>query len=190
MQKNIFVSLALLAIVGCATTPATTDYDPSIQFGKYKTFAFIGDHPLLRGEGAGTGSPLLEGRLMNVTENVLAARGFTRVSDRESADIAIAFTVGAREKIKVNSYPEPYRYYYSGWGRRGAWGGGYYSTPTSTTVRQYTEGTLMIDIYDVAEHKPIWHGNATKRITKKMQENPREAINEIVMDILATFPPN
>jgi hypothetical protein len=190
MRKNILVSLALLAIVGCATTPATTDYDPSVQFGNYKTFAFISDRPLLRAEGAETGSPLLEGRLMQISGNILSARGFTRVSDRGSADIAIAFTVGGREKIQINSYPEPYRAHYNSWGRRGAWGGSYYSTPRSQSVRQYTEGTLLIDIYDVAQHKPVWHGSATKRITKKMRENPEETINEIVMNILATFPPN
>ena len=130
MQKNILVSLGLLVIVGCAaTTPINTDYDPSIQFGKYKTFAFISDHPLLREESAGAGSPLLEGRLMNVTENVLSARGFTRVADPESADIAVAFTIGSREKIRVNSYPEPYRHHYGGWNR--GWGGGYYHTSSS-----------------------------------------------------------
>lgn len=187
MPKKIFMILVLTALVGCAGNPPITDYDPSVNFGKFKTFAFISDHPLLRAEGAETSSPLLEGRLMQVTENILTARGFTRIADREAADIAVAFTVGGREKIQVNSYPEPYRPYYGGYGR--GWGGAYYATPTSTSVHQYTEGTLLIDIYDVSEHKPVWHGKATKRITNKMQENPQETINKIVANILATFPP-
>ncbi len=56
-------------------------------------------------------------------------------------------------------------------------------------VQQYTEGRLSIDIYDVAEHKPVWHGAATKRITDSMRENPNETITEIVTEILAGFPP-
>jgi hypothetical protein len=189
MKNKISTMLLLAALAGCAAAPPVTDYDPSINFGKYKTFAFIGEHPLLKGEGAEATSPLLEGRLITVTENVLSARGFTRVADRESADITVGFTVGGREKIKVNSYPEPYRASYGMY--RGGWGGGmYYGGSTSVDVDQYTEGTLAIDIYDVSEHKPVWHGKATKRITKKMQENPRETVSEIVTSILGTFPPN
>ena len=187
MIKIFFTTLILVMLVGCAATPPVIDYDPTIDFTGYKTFAFIGEHPLLRGVGAEEGSPLLEGRLMQLTENILSARGFKLVADRESADIAVGFTVGGREKIQVNSYPEPYRPYYGGYGR--GWGGAYYATPTSTTVRQYTEGTLSVDIYDVSQHKPIWHGIATKRITDKMQKNPQETITEIVTGILATFPP-
>ncbi len=190
MLKNILVSLTLLALVGCAGNPPVIDYDPSVDFVKYRTFAFISEHPLIRGEGAETVSPLFEGRVMQVTENVLVARGFERVADRESADVAIAFTIGGRDKIQVNSYPEPYRPYYGG-GYRGGWGGSYYGygMSTTTSVQQYTEGTLAIDIYDVKDHKPIWHGKATKRITSKMQKNPQETITEIVTQILANFPP-
>lgn len=187
MTKILFTTLVLVMLAACAATPPVIDYDPSIDFTGYKTFAFIGEHPLLRGEGAAVGNPLLEGRLMLITENILSARGFTQVADRESADIAVGFTVGGREKIQVNSYPEPYRPYYGGYGR--GWGGAYYGTSTTTTVRQYTEGTLSVDIYDVSEHKPIWHGKATKRITDKMQKNPQETINEIMTGILASFPP-
>jgi hypothetical protein len=188
MPKKLFTLLILTMLASCAGNPPVTDYDPSIKFSNYKTFAYISDHPLLRAEGAESGSPLLEGRLIQVTENILSARGFTRIADREAADIALAFTVGGRDKIRVNSYPEPYRPYYGGYGR--GWGGSYYSTSTSTSVQQYTEGTLSIDIYDVSERKPIWHGKATKRITDKMQENAKDTINEIVASIMATFPPN
>lgn len=186
MQKQIFIILLLSIPLGYADNPPVIDYDPSVNFTQYKTFAFISDHPLLREEGSTGGSPLLEGRLMRVTENILAARRFTRIEDREKADIAVAFTVGNREKIQVNSYPAPYRPYYGGWGHRG-WGAGYYGG--TTTAHQYTEGTLQIDIYDVSEHKPIWLGQSSKRITQKMRENAQDTIDLIVANILSTFPP-
>jgi hypothetical protein len=188
MPEKLFTILILTVLASCSSNPPITDYDPTIQFGKYKTFAFISDHPLLRAEGAESGSPLLEGRLMQFTENVLSARGFRRIQDREAADIAVAFTVGGRDKIRVNSDPEPYRPSKGGYGR--GWGHSYYATSTSTTVQQYTEGTLMIDIYDVDQKKPIWHGTVTKRVTDKMMKNAKETINDIVISILATFPPN
>ncbi len=190
MFKILSVVLMLITLGACSSNPPVIDYDPAVSFTKYKTFAFIGEHPLLRAEGAEGASPLLEGRLMQTTENILSARGFKRIADRESADMAVGFTLGGREKIQVNSYPEPYRPYYGGYGR--GWSGGYYGGAyggSQTTVRQYTEGQLVIDIYDVAEHKPIWHGSIKKRITDKMQENPQETVDEIVSTILANFPP-
>jgi hypothetical protein len=189
MLKTILTFTFVSVLAGCASTPPVIDFDPSADFTQYKTFAFIGEHPLMRAEGAETASPLLEGRLVQTTEDALAAKGLTRIEDAELADITIAFTVGGRDKIQVNSYPEPYRPYYGG-GYRGGWGVPYYGvgTSTSTSVKQYTEGTLAIDVYEVATHKPVWHGKATKRITKKMQENPQETVVEIVNNILASFP--
>ena len=76
------------------------------------------------------------------------------------------------------------RYYGYGYPYYGGYGGG-----SNVDVQQYTEGTLAIDIYDVAEHDPVWHGVATKRITDKMRRNPDESLTEIVTEILQRFPP-
>lgn len=187
MKRSFWMLFAGIAatVAGCSSNPPVIDYDRSVNFSGYKTFAFISDHPLMRAEGSPPGSPLLEGRLMSITEDALSAKGFSRVADAETADFAIGFTVGARDKIKVNSYPEPYRPYYGGWG----WGGGYYGGGSNVDVQQYVEGTLAFDIYDVSEHKPAWHGVATKRITDSMRRNPNESLTEIVNAILAGFPP-
>jgi hypothetical protein len=184
----VLVSTIAIAIAGCSSTPPVIDYDRSVNFSGYKTYAFISDHPMIRAEGSPPGSPLLEGRLMRLTEDNLNAKGFVLIADPEAADFAVGFTVGARDKIKVNSYPEPYRPYYGGWG----WGGAYYGAGyggSNVDVQQYVEGTLALDIYDVSEHKPAWHGVATKRITDSMRRKPDESLKEFVDEILAGFPP-
>jgi len=183
MRLMTLLSVALF-LFGCAAPAPMIDYDSSYDFSNDKTFAFISEHPLIRGEGAQGVNPMIEGRLMQITENILASRGLTRVSDPESADLAVGFTLGGREKIQVNSYPQTYRSHYGRWG----WGGGYYQTE-QVDVRQYTEGTLSVDIYDPQEHRPVWHGRAVRKITKKMQENPGETLREILGGIFATFPP-
>lgn len=183
-MRLLALLLPVVLLFGCSAPAPMIDYDTSYDFSQDRTFAFISENPLIRAEGSEGGNPLLEGRLMQITENIMAARGFTSVADRDSADLAVGFTVGARDKIQVNSYPEPYRYGYGRWG----WGGGYYYGE-SVDVRQYTEGTLSVDIYDPQERKPVWHGRATRKITSKMQENPGEALTEILNSVFATFPP-
>ena len=127
---------------------------------------------------------------MELTERALNAKGFERIAKAESADVAIAFTVGARDKTLVNSYPASYQTYYGG-GFRSGWGLPYYGGGLAgpTSVEQYTEGTLAIDVYDISTYQPVWHGKATKKITKRMQENPQETVTEIVNNILTGFPP-
>jgi hypothetical protein len=186
--RVLSAALLLSLVAACSSNPPVVDYDPSANFGAYKDFAFISEHPLMRAPDTPPGSPLLEGRLMRITQSNLEAKGFRLVDDPEAADFTVGFTVGARDKIRVNSYPEPYRPYYGGWG----WGAPYYGGyggGSNVDVQQYTEGTLAIDIYDVAEHDPVWHGVATKRITDKMRRNPDESLTEIVTEILQRFPP-
>ena len=174
MRVSLILFIGLI-FAGCAAPAPMIDFDPSYNFSQDKTFAFISEHPLMKEAGAEVGNPLIEGRLVQITENILAARGFTRVSNREEAHLAVGFTLGGREKIQVDSYPEFYR---------GGYGG------QSVDVRQYTEGVLSVDIYDPQERRPVWHGRATGQITKKMQENPTPALEKVLGRIFATFPPS
>jgi len=187
---RVLATLALLALLGaCGTTAPLIDYDRSVNFATYQSYAFISDHPMLRSPESATASPLLEARLMRVTDENLQARGYRKVNDPEAADFTVAFTVGTREKLNVTSYPEPYRPYVGGW----AWGAAYYrglvAPGNNLAVDQYTEGSLAVDIYDVAAHKPVWHGVASGRVTDAMRRNPDEAVNETLNAILAGFPP-
>jgi hypothetical protein len=189
-MRNSFhyaIVLSLVLISGCASkTEPIIDYNPYHNFSAYQTFAFISDHPMIRAEGSGSGNPLNEGRITNSIENNLANKGFSRVSDPEYADFAISFTVGARDRIRADSYPTTYRAGYGGWGR--GWGGGYHSTQV-VNVRNYTKGMLSIDIFDVREHQPVWHGTVSKRITDSMTKDPGPVIHEVVTAILVSFPP-
>jgi hypothetical protein len=179
--KFLAFAIVLGLAAGCSSFAVNSDFDQSANFADYQTFNFISDKPLLVADIAGA-SPLLPGRLMKAARKELTAKGFRFVDDRASADFVISFTLGARDKIRVTSYPTTYR--------RGAyvggWGAPYYN---EVDVRNYTEGTLSIDLFDVQTRKPVWHGWAVKSITSADRENPEPLINEIVEAILAEFPP-
>ena len=76
-----------------------------------------------------------------------------------------------------------------GYPRHWGWGGMYYGYEMETTVRQYTRGMLAIDVFDVAERRPVWHGVAEKRITESDREDAAATIREAVNAILDGFPP-
>ena len=76
-------------------------------------------------------------------------------------------------------------------GRRWAgagWGGVGW---TETVVDQYEEGTLVIDLIDVAERRLVWRGSGTRRLSRDPQpDRLTQRVNEAVDEILAQFPPN
>lgn len=184
--------VVVCALLGaCASTfKATHDHDASHDFTGYQTFAWISKNPMKVGKMATAPNPLLEPRIMSALEAALVAKGYRPVADASSADFVISFTVGSREEIKVDSYPSMSvgygRAYPSGWG----WGGAYYGvSATETRVRQYTKGVLAIDVFDVKERRPVWHGVASKTISESDREDRDETIRAAVDAIIAGFPP-
>ena len=195
-MKTGFTSLVLLGgllTAGCATTlRPTIDYDPAVDFARYQTFSWIDSNPLISAATQRTLSPLVQQRLMSQTQQELTRRGLRFVEDPSQADLVVAFTIGSREGIRITSYPS--RSLHRGpVGRRSpsrrspSWGG-YWNTSTVRTT-QYREGQLAIDMLDVAQARPVWHGTVSRRITQAERMEPGDAIREAVHAILEQFPP-
>lgn len=178
------IVLFWIGLSGCApSVKVVTDRDPDANLSAYQTFAWVGEHPLIAVRSNQTPSPLLEKRIMRAIRNNLESRGY-RYSEN-NPDFAIAFTVGSREKIRVDSYPSSYHGAWGWAGTRRYYGSGY---ATEATVRQYTVGALAIDIFDVTSRSPVWHGLGEKSITTSDLKD-RDALIELAVDsILAEFP--
>jgi hypothetical protein len=192
LRRLLTVPAALFLVWGCATSSpikSTHDYDPTIDFSAYRTYAFISENPMIVASDSAP-SPLTQGRLMQAIRDEMAAKGFREVGDPEQADMAIAFTVGARDKIRVDSYPTAFQ------GGLYPYGGGFYGYGygpefgTETVVRQYTQGQLAVDIFDVAGHRPFYHGTASKKITSSDREDPRTLLRAAAAEALGGFPPD
>ena len=187
------VPLLLFATVlvgGCASGfKAMYDHDNSVDFSKYQTFAWISKNPMHTAEGAAV-NPLLEPKIMAATESALGEKGYSKVDDPESADFVISFSVGSRDKIKVDSYSSMSAGYYGGaYPAHWRWGGAYYCCQSNTQVRQYTEGALAVDIFDGKERRPVWHSVASKTITDADRKNVDATVRSAVDAIVAGFPP-
>ena len=72
----------------------------------------------------------------------------------------------------------------SHWGRSYSVWGSY-----QTTVRQYTEGTLLIDIIDLEEASLIGEGAAQGRSIGNMRDLDQDDINQLVADVMAQLMP-
>lgn len=176
--------LCLLAIVSglsaCETLRVGSDYDHAASFSNYHSFTW------LPREDYGVRNPLVVERARDAIQSGLERKGYILASDPADADFAVDFTIGARERTSVRTYPAPYAgpWYWYGphW-----WGYPYWGT--GVDVQQYREGVLAVDVFDAKSHRPVWHGWATKPLTRADMERSRQSIREAVDAVLAKFPP-
>jgi hypothetical protein len=187
LSKYVAILSAAILLSACAAPgfKATHDYDGSIDFSKYQTFAWISKNPMKLGTTAVPVSAMLEPRIMSSLERALVAKGYRFAKQPNTADFVLSFTVGSREEIRVDSYPSMGPAYGGRWG----WGGSYYGYGTETTVRQYTKGMLAVDIFSVRQRRPVWHSVASKKISEDDRDNASTTIDAAVAAIIAGFPP-
>ena len=166
-------------------TKVNFDKNTEIDTTHYKTFAWLTEAKIM---AAPTDvNPVMKVRVDKSIEKAFIAKGYTLITDAEKADFTISYTLGSREEIKVHSYPTVYN---NAWGRgyfghRGYFGG--VSIGVETNVRQYTEGKLAIDVYDVKTHQPVWHGWAIKRLKSSDTGTPSSKINDAVAQVINQF---
>ena len=174
--------LTLTFLCGCTTIEVSNDYNRSQDFSVYQTFSFISDNPLIMSDVTALATnPNLQQRLMNASKQALVGKGLRFVERASDADFVVSFTLGARDKLRENNYPDAFRGgYYGGW-----------SEPyhRAVDVRVYTEGTLAIDLFDSAHKGPVWHGWATRTLSLEDRKNSETLIAEVVTSILNDFPP-
>jgi len=181
-KLTAWVVSSAIAISGCSTISVGSHHDDTINFGAYKSFSWVADDPYISGDRSTMVSPLAREYIRNAIQRELQAKGYSFSADRQSADFAVAYTVGTREMIRVDSYPADYR---GPWGWHVPYSYYYYH---DVSAHSYTQGTLGVDVFDNASRKPVWHGWAEKAISRSDREDPKPAIDEAVARLFEHFP--
>ena len=156
-----------------------SDYDHSVSVSEYHTYS------LMVREHHGSGNPLVVQRARDAIQAELKRKGFVEGNAAEQVDFVVDFTIGARDRMDVHSYPATY--FDPGWDHSGWWGRPYWGSEVD--VRQYREGTLSIDMFDARSHRPVWHGWARKELTDSDIEHSEAPIRAAVGAVLEKFPP-
>ncbi|HMO64404.1 MAG TPA: DUF4136 domain-containing protein [Verrucomicrobiota bacterium] len=177
--------LAALLLTACATGPrVAVDRDPSVEVGRFETFAFFS--PL--GTDRGGYQTLLSERLKAATRTGLEALGYRY--DEAAPQMLVNFGARTDERIEVSTFPgaapPPYFGYY---GYRGSFYGGWPGYSDRTVVDQYQEGTINLDVVEAATRRLVWEGVAVGRVSRSAAKDPAAGVTVAVNAILAKFPP-
>jgi hypothetical protein len=174
-RSSAFALLCATALISCASIRVGNDYDRSTEFTHYRTYTW------LPREHFGNHNPLVVRHAHEAIDAELKRKGFVLAEKGTTADIAVDFTVGSRERLQIQSYPTSYR---GPW----MWGRPYFGNQID--VNRYREGVLAIDVFDAQTHQPIWTGWAAKLISQSDMENSEDTVRSAASAVLAEFPPH
>ena len=180
---GIAIFVALSALSGCATR-ARSDFDRDVSFSRYNSFDWIAP-PIRASEeemrsdpnGPFASNSLLDKRMRAAVTSKLRARGY-RYEEGGNSGFRLNYHVTFKDKLAGSGTD----FGYTGRYHRGAFSSGF-----NWSVRQYQEGTIIIDVIDRAMDQLVWRGRS---VSRNRDGNYDEAeINRAVNQILMRFPP-
>lgn len=187
-MTTLILGAALLVLSACSSLPtADSDWDENYNFDGVKTYSFI-DRAKLRSMTPLT-SDITRNRIETAVEKTMAAKGISYEADSSKADVLVSYHVTSKDKQDIRTYNTGVNHCWNcRWGPGMGMGVGY--SNTEVRVKDYVEGTLIIDIIEPASSESIWRGVMSARISDlKSQQERIEAINYAVTTVLETFPP-
>jgi len=171
-RGGLMIMMALMA--ACASKPTIrSNVDPSADFAKFQTYGFFDE---VTGKKAAYDS-FATRYIKTAIDNEMQKRGLQKSNNPQ---LLVNTHVQTKDKVKVTENPSGYYgYRYGMYG----WGAG-----VSTTVDNYTEGTLNVDVIDSATSRLVWEGVAVGRIHESARDNPQPAVDEVVRQVFEKFP--
>ena len=184
IARLVLVGAIAFLMAACASKPdIKTDYDHSVDFSQYKTYAFF--NPM--GIENPNYSSIYGSIFRDAISKEMESRGYTK---SDNPDLLINVSGRLQEKTKVTTTSDPYMaggYYGYRRGRYGAWGG--YGYGTQTHVSNYTEGTVNVDMVDRVQKRMVWEGVAVGRVNeKRTNEETRTNIHAGIQEMFSGYP--
>jgi hypothetical protein len=169
--------LFVVALLACSSVKVHTEYDRTTNFKNYRSYAWIHQQPGPE-QAPQARDPRIREAVIKSVDEALAKKGLIKAGPEASPDLLVAVHGWTVNRIDVKSYgyaygPSPYGVY-----------------PTLATggvdVRQYRDGTLLIDLIDASTHQMIWRGTATDTFEPGAEAS---RVTDAVKKTLDQYPP-
>ena len=160
------LALALFFALGAFAQQVEVEFDESVNFSKFKTFAIREGE--LNSKSPALNSELVKKRIEAEIESRLAAKGLVKATGQ--ADLNVRYRLGAGNRTEVETYP-------AGW--RGL--------RTRRVAVRRAEGTLVIDLRDTSKRELVWRAISTEE-----ENNPLKLagkIDDMVRKSIDRYPP-
>jgi hypothetical protein len=180
VQRMMLTFLSLLALAMPATAKIVVDFDPAIDFSKFKTFAYIGGVDTL--VMLQINPDLIKDRVHRSISRELTQKGLREVQPNQSPDLVVRYWANSQTELAASANVN--------WGPYGpfvdSYWGFWFNNITTMSTRT---GSLQIDVIDphkksldwrlyiidtITNSDKIWK-EADKQITKGFESFPPSA---------------
>lgn len=189
-MKKLLFSLALCALVAAplgARLKVRTEFDPTADFTKLKTYAWPADGygqvkmMLSKDDDPEALRKRFEPTLIAAAEAALAAKGLVKAAAGQAPDCLVAYFA----LVSVNTEAQTVGQFLPS---TVAWGVPPFLSTTSS-LKIYEQGSLVMDVW-TPDKKPMWRGVAQAEMNREKPQAEREKrVREAITDILKQFPP-
>ncbi|MCP3163942.1 DUF4136 domain-containing protein [Myxococcus qinghaiensis] len=178
-----------LALTACASIDVSSNYDPGAvqQLDAYKTYAWL---PQPEGSDKRVYNPIVGGEVQRAADDYLQSHGYQKVGMGDNPDFLIGWHGAIDNKIEADTVNSYYGYPYDPMWDPFYGGGPVVMAAPETYVREYEQGTLLLDIVDARSKKLVWRGQAQSEIDDSAKaEKQQSKITKAVTKMLERFPP-
>jgi hypothetical protein len=172
--RTIAIAGALLLPVILLAQSVQREWDKKYDFATVKTFAMK--------IGTSWGNQLSENRVMNDLSEAITERGWKKVESESAANVVVVVHGATQQKQTLNTF---YSGMGGGYGYYGMGGGG--MATGTTTVSEYTVGTLVVDIFDTKTKNLVYRGTASDEINKDPKKNEKK-LDKAAEKLFKDFP--
>ena len=174
----------LLLVILCANPAAAkmaTDFNPNLDFSKFKTFAYIGGVEEHLQEQVNP--DLLNNRIHRAVTRELTAKGLREVSAAEHPDLVVRYWVEAVTDARMTGSIH--------WGTYGSYYGGYW-TYVYSTVEGWANrsGTVGIELIDEKAKDLAWRLYATGKVIHTDTDKIWKQIDGNIKNAFKEYPPS
>jgi hypothetical protein len=189
---RLLAILLLGALAACSSAPPepTVDFKQDYDFRNIKTVAFMADTGGTSGDSARLLiSDMQRERITAGLSQAVEKKGITVIADPAKADALITWHLVAQEKTDVRTYNTGMSYgagygYYNRRAAYSCWNCG----GTDVQVRQYTQGTFIVDVVDPALKQSVWRSVIQSKLKGEIGQD-QQAINVAADRVMGRFPP-
>jgi hypothetical protein len=176
-QSIALLSLLLFALPAAAKT--AIDFDPNLDFSKFKTFAFIGGSEQLN--RLQVNPDLIKNRIHRITSSELVKKGLREVQSNENPDLVVRYWASSQQNLTtgVDTNLVVFQPYI------GSYWGFTYNTVSAYSSRT---GSLQIDLIDPKRKDLAWRLYLIRKINNS-EKLWKQAAEEITKGF-QSFPPS
>lgn len=175
MKRVLALSAAVLLLAPIALLAAVkTDWDHSVNFERYRTFAWKASPP--SPSNGMINNSLVDKRIREAVDQQLMMKGMREQT--QNPDVYLTYHIAARNRKDIEYFPS------FGWGWRpwGWWGGDVFTN-------RYLVGSVVIDMIDAHTHQLVWRAYGMDTGSNLADIQSEKNVAKMVAGAFKHFPP-